>query len=366
MSFLSDKTVLVTGGCGTVGRELVHQIFDQQPAEVRVVDCNESEVFFLEQELLERVAKPALATPFAPPPRCNCYVGDVRDADKMMMLCEGVDVLFHVAALKHVILCERSPFDAVQTNVVGVKNVINAALANNVSRALFTSSDKAVNPTNVMGTSKLMGERLFTAANSLKLNRNTIFSSTRFGNVLGSRGSVIPIFARQIQAGGPVTLTHPDMTRFVMTLEESCRLVLAAGELARGGEVFVTKMPIMRIEDLARAMIKILAPRYGYHPSQIEVREIGVKPGEKLYEELMSDEETRRTYELDEMFAVLPAFRSVYEDICYEYPGIRSREVTDAYVSSKHPAMSADAICEYLLTHGILDEFGGEVRRQAA
>ena len=335
MTFFTNKTILVTGGCGTVGREIVRQLLDHSPKELRVVDTNESEIFFLEQELQDyRRRNPASKV------SSLCQIGDIRDADKLNMMCSGVDIVLHTAALKHVILCERAPFDAVQTNIMGVKNVIQAALANDVERVIFTSSDKAVNPTNVMGTTKLMGERLITAANSLKMNRRTIFSSTRFGNVLGSRGSVIPIFARQIEAGGPVTLTDRRMTRFIMTLEESCRLVLSAAEKARGGEVFVTKMPVIQIADLARVMIDELAGQYGFDAAKMPVTEIGSKPGEKLYEELMSDEETRRTVELTEMFAVLPAFRSVYEDINYEYDDIVTKTVTDPYVSSPANSMS--------------------------
>ncbi|MFN9718090.1 MAG: polysaccharide biosynthesis protein [Planctomycetota bacterium] len=335
MTFFTNKTILVTGGCGTVGREIVRQLLDHAPKELRVVDTNESEIFFLEQELQDyRRRNPSSKV------SSLCQIGDIRDADKLNMMCSGVDIVLHTAALKHVILCERAPFDAVQTNIMGVKNVIQAALANDVERVIFTSSDKAVNPTNVMGTTKLMGERLITAANSLKMNRRTIFSSTRFGNVLGSRGSVIPIFARQIENGGPVTLTDRRMTRFIMTLEESCRLVLSAAEKARGGEVFVTKMPVIQIADLARVMIDELAGQYGFDAARMPVTEIGSKPGEKLYEELMSDEETRRTVELNEMFAVLPAFRSVYEDINYDYDDIVTKTVTDPYVSSPANSMS--------------------------
>ena len=349
MTFFTNKTVLVTGGCGTVGREIVRQLLDHAPKEIRVVDTNESEIFFLEQELLDHRRHN---------PDCRisslCQIGDIRDADKLNMMCSGVDIVLHTAALKHVILCERAPFDAVQTNIMGVKNVIQAALANDVERVIFTSSDKAVNPTNVMGTTKLMGERLITAANSLKMGRRTIFSSTRFGNVLGSRGSVIPIFARQIEAGGPVTLTDRRMTRFIMTLEESCRLVLSAAEKARGGEVFVTKMPVIQIADLARVMIDELAPQYGYTAEKMGLTEIGSKPGEKLYEELMSDEETRRTVELTEMFSVLPAFRSVYEDIAYNYADIVNTNVTDPYVSSPDNSMPLELLRDFCLEHELL------------
>jgi len=352
MSFFLNKTVLVTGGCGTVGREIVRQLLDHAPREIRVVDTNESEIFFLEQELQDhRRHNPSSNI------SSLCQIGDIRDVDKLNMMCAGVDIVLHTAALKHVILCERAPFDAVQTNIMGVKNVIQAALLNDVERVIFTSSDKAVNPTNVMGTSKLMGERLITAANSLKMGRRTIFSSTRFGNVLGSRGSVIPIFARQIEAGGPVTLTDRRMTRFIMTLGESCRLVLLAAEKARGGEVFVTKMPVIQIADLARLMIDELAVAYGFNPLEIGVTEIGSKPGEKLYEELMSEEETRRTVELTEMFSVLPAFRSVYEDIAYDYSDIVSSTVDQAYVSSPENSMAREALKKFCRVNGLLNQY---------
>ena len=352
MSFFTNKTILVTGGCGTVGREIVRQLLEHAPKELRVIDSNESEIFFLEQELIQHARQTPLSRIAS-----HCQVGDIRDADKLMMMCEGVDVVLHTAALKHVILCERAPFDAVQTNIMGVRNVIQAALACNVERVIFTSSDKAVNPTNVMGTSKLMGERLITAANSLKMNRRTIFSSTRFGNVLGSRGSVIPIFARQIENGGPVTLTDRRMTRFIMTLEDSCRLVLLAAEKAKGGEVFVTKMPVIQIADLAQVMVDELAEQYGFNPSAMPITEIGSKPGEKLYEELMSDEETRRTVELEEMFAVMPAFRSVYEDIAYDYDDLVNSDVTDPYVSSPDNSMSLEALRLYCLQHDLLQPY---------
>lgn len=349
MAFLTGKTVLVTGGCGTVGRELVSQIVSQCPAEVRVLDNNESEIFFLEQEI-EAQIKDEEATDTVG----VCHVADIRDVERLTSLFEGVDVVYHLAALKHVILCEKSPFDATQTNIIGVKNVIQAALNNNCERVIFTSSDKAVDPTNVLGTSKLMGERLITAANSMKINKRTIFSSTRFGNVLGSRGSVATVFQRQIEAGGPVTLTDPEMTRFVMTLKEACRLVLQASEIARGGEVFVTKMPILRIEDLAKVMINRLAPEHGRNPADIEITNIGSKAGEKFYEELMSDEETRRTWELPAMFAVLPAFRSVYQEIEYDYPEVLRRQVTEPYVSSTGDMMSHPAIEDLLERCGVL------------
>jgi len=351
LSLLQNKTVLLTGAAGTVGRELIKHILAKEPKELRVIDNNESEIFNLAEEYGEPYRAYSLGSnPTAA--RFQAYVGDVRDADKIDMKMRGVDIVFHAAALKHVILCEKSPFDAVQTNIIGVKNIVNSALAHDVERVIFTSSDKAVNPTSVMGTSKLMGERLVSASNSLKGNGQTIFSSTRFGNVIGSRGSVVPIFYRQIMSGGPVTLTDRRMTRFIMTIEESARLVLRAAEMAKGGEVFVTKMEVIQIKDLAEVMIEMLAPE---KKDEIEIKEIGAKAGEKLYEELMTEEETGRAIELQEMFAVLPAFRNVYEDINYDYDDVISEQVEDPYVSANSTPMSNAQIRAYLEENRILE-----------
>ena len=266
-----------------------------------------------------------------------------------------MDIVVHAAALKHVELSERAPFEVVQSNILGVQNVIEAADATSVARVLFTSSDKAVNPTNVMGTSKLMGERLMTAANARLGGSSTVFASTRFGNVLGSSGSVIPIFMRQIEAGGPVTLTEPEMTRFIMTVKEAARLVLDSIWQANGGEVFVTKMPAIRILDLAQIMIRTMAPVFGHDPEDIDIEIIGAKPGEKLYEELMSDEETRRSVELSRYFAVLPAFRNVYQNIDFSYEDLTSDKVTDAYHSGRIRCLSQGELQAFLERNHLLD-----------
>lgn len=346
MGHFEGKRILVTGACGTVGSELVHQLLIDHryaPEEVIGLDNNESDLFFLDQQYLNEG-------------RARFFVSDVRDRDEMSRRMRGVDMVFHAAALKHVILSERSPEQAVETNIIGVQNIIAAATENGVERVIFTSSDKAVNPTNVMGTSKLMGERLMTAANSSKRGDGPIFASTRFGNVLGSRGSVIPIFHNQIAAGGPVTLTDPEMTRFVMSIEESVRLVLDSATLAQGGEVFITKMPVVRIADLAEAMIQALASHYNFEPEAIQTQVIGTKPGEKLYEELMSDEETRRSVELPRYFAVLPAFRGIYHDILYDYPEVVSNIVANPYVSANEPGEAPQQIQEFLKRNGLLGE----------
>ena len=345
MKKFENKSIFVTGACGTIGAELIRQLLTNgtyAPRELICIDNNESALFFLDQRYLDD-------------PRVHFYVADIRDRDALSELMKGVDIVFHVAALKHVILCERSPEQAVQTNIHGVQNIIAAANANCVETVIFTSSDKAVNPTNVMGTSKLMGERLMTAADSNKRQGGPIFASTRFGNVLGSNGSVVPIFQKMIADGGPVTLTDRAMTRFVMSIHQSVTLVLASAEMARGGEVFVTKMPTVRIEDLAVAMIEELAPRYNKDPANIEIIEIGVKPGEKLYEELMNIEETRRTFELENYFSVLPAFRGVSLAVDYNYPNIVSTTVNRPYISEKEVPLTKDEIKSFLNFNSIFD-----------
>ncbi|PIP40166.1 MAG: capsule biosynthesis protein CapD [Desulfobacterales bacterium CG23_combo_of_CG06-09_8_20_14_all_51_8] len=343
-SFFKNKRILVTGACGTVGSRVVKHLLEAyEVGELIGLDNNESALFFLEQK-------------FSRYSNAHFFLADVRDPEKLETKFKGVDIVFHTAAFKHVILCERSPFEAVQTNIMGVRNVIKAARKCNVKKVIFTSSDKAVNPTNVMGTSKLMGERLMTAANSNMNEEGPVFASTRFGNVLGSRGSVIPIFKEQIRQGGPITLTDPEMTRFIMSVNEATRLVVDSVMLARGGEVFVTKMPVIRIQDLAQVMIDELAPQYGYRPADIKIEIIGSKAGEKLYEELMSHEETRRTLELDLYFVVLPAFKCIYYDINYHYPDIISDTVNNPYHSANEKPLTVVELRDFLVKNQLMEE----------
>ncbi len=340
-----NQRVLITGVCGTIGRELLRQLTPYEPVEIIGLDNNESELFFLTEEYRSKT-------------NVHFTLGDVRDIDKLISASKGIDIILHTAAFKHVILCEKSPRDAVKTNILGVQNVIDAALVNQVGRVIFTSSDKAVNPTNVMGTSKLMGERLMTAANAYRQGNRPIFASTRFGNVLGSRGSVIPLFVRQIKQGGPVTLTDPRMSRFIMTLEEAVSLVMGSTFIAQGGEVIITKMPAVRIADLARVMINELAPCFGYDPQSIRIETIGQKPGEKLYEELMNEEETRRAVELEKYYVVLPAFKSVYTNVSYDYEGVSGQVSVDRpYNSSLIEPMTLDELTVFIRKHHLIDEY---------
>lgn len=334
-------SVLVTGVSGTIGRELLRQLVERDAAEVVGIDSNESDLFFLREA-------------WSATKGVNLYLSDVRDRSSLEQRFDGIDVVIHAAALKHVPLCEESPLGAIDTNILGTQNVIDAAIAAGVGRVLLTSSDKAVNPTNVMGTSKLMAERLITAANSQRRGPEPVFASTRFGNVLGSRGSVLPLFAQQIASGGPVTLTDPAMTRFVMTLEEAVSLVLQSVFLAGGGEIFVPKMPVARVEDLARVLIDELAPKVGYDPSDIELRVIGARPGEKMYEELVNDEEVRRTSDLGRFLAIWPALEPKYRPISGDQSS-SGVALTQPYHSSVEPAMSAVELRDYLASNGLLE-----------
>lgn len=338
------KRILITGAAGTIGQVLVQKLLRCKVQEVKALDNNESELFYLNEQHRKES-------------KFNGFFADIRDLDRLKYLAKDVDIILHLAALKHVIINELSPFDAVKTNAEGTLNVIRAALdSSSVSRVIYTSSDKAVNSTNVMGTTKLLGERLMTSAVNLKGTRNVVFSSTRFGNVIGSRGSVAPIFHKQIKEGKNLTLTDERMTRFFMTPDEAVNLVIEASLLAKGGEVFITKMPVMRIIDLAAAMVNLIAPKFGHDPEKIEIEFIGAKPGEKMYEELMTEDETARAYELKHMFMVKPSIPPLYETIDYDdYETLVSKEVNRPYISTNEPQMSIQEIKEFLLKNRVLE-----------
>ncbi len=344
---LQGKNVMVTGACGSIGGELVKQLVEHGGiASLVGLDNNESALFHMERLYAGR-------------DNVRFYLGDIRDRRKLVQRMKSVDVVFHSAAYKHVILCERSPYEAVMTNVIGVQNVISAAEETGVGRLVFMSSDKAVNPTSVMGTSKLMGERLVTAASNRLRDQGSIYHSVRFGNVLGSRGSVIPIFREQIARGGPVTLTDPAMTRFIMSVRQAVELIIGSMAEAQGGEVFITKMPAIRIADLAQVMIRELAPRHGHDPGQIAVEEIGFKAGEKIYEELMSEEETRRSLELECYYVVLPAWDPYNRELQFGYRDLVSRRVETAFNSASARPLDQGELTEFIRRSGLLEPASG-------
>lgn len=280
---LEDKVVMVTGGTGSFGRRFTDIVLQEHDPEKLII--------FSRDEMKQHQMRQAGFDD----PRIRYFIGDVRDERRLRRAMEQVDVVVHAAALKQVPTCEYNPIEAVKTNVEGAKNVINAALDTGVERVVALSTDKAVNPVNLYGATKLVAEKLFVQANSYTSDWPKPFACVRYGNVVGSRGSVIPLFREQ-RNEGRVTVTDERMTRFWITLEQGVRFVLGALGAMHGGEVFVPKIPSMRIMDLVEAV----AP-------ECEVEIIGVRPGEKLHEVLVHEDEARHTVELDDRFVVKPA-----------------------------------------------------------
>lgn len=287
------KNILVTGGAGSIGSELVKHLLKYGPEVVRVLDINETGLFDLEQQCAGYE------------PKLRMLVGDVRDKERLSRAMENIDFVFHAAALKHVYINEYTPSEAIKTNVLGTQNVIDAAIANNVKKVITISTDKAVNPTNVMGTTKLLAEKLTTAAQYHRGSSPTTFASVRFGNVLVSRGSVVPLFLEQIKKGGPVTVTDPRMTRFIMSTNRAIELILKATSIVNGGEIFILRMPSVKINDLAEVLIENYSHKYGQSSENIKIKLIGVKAGEKVHESLITDYEKQRAKLLDNDLIVL-------------------------------------------------------------
>lgn len=290
------KKILITGGTGTIGRHLVKRILEQEPQVIRIFSRDEYKQYEMNIEYQEHSD------------RLRFLIGDVRDQQRLIRAMEDIDYVFHLASMKHVPSCEYNPFEAVQTNVMGTQNVIQASIENGVKKVLFTSTDKAISPTNTYGATKLTAERLISAAEYHKGSKKTIFSSVRFGNVMGSRGSVIPLFKQQILEHGKVTITDADMLRYMMTPSQAIDLILQANESAAGGEVFVLKMPVIRIGDLAEGIIELMNERYSIS-EPIAIHTIGLRPGEKRFEELMTFDERLIAREEENMFIIPSSYK---------------------------------------------------------
>lgn len=337
-TILTNKSILITGGTGTLGKALLKEILKYHPKVVRIFSRDEAKQFEIQHEMGEQH-------------NIRYLLGDIRDKERLRRAFEGIDIVFHTAALKQVPSCEYNPFEAVKTNILGTQNVIDIALEFNIERVIYTSSDKAINPTNTMGATKLVAERLISAADFHKGNKRTIFASVRFGNVMGSRGSVIPLFKQQIIKGGPVTVTMAEMTRFMMTVQQAVRLTLEAAKLAIGGEVFVMKMPVIRLQELAEVMIEEFSPLVGYKPQEIAIEYIGLRPGEKMYEELMTLEEARFARELNHLYAVPPQFGGK----TYEYPNSKPAQVKP-YSSMDQIFLTKEEIRKLLWQEGLVEK----------
>lgn len=282
---LKDRTILLTGGTGSFGQQFTRILKDQFEFQaLRIFSRDE-----LKQHEMQRQVND---------PRIRYFIGDVRDEDRVRRAVQGVDIIIHAAAMKQVPTCEYNPFEAVRTNIFGAQNIISAAIDHNVGQVMAVSTDKAVNPINLYGATKLCAERIFIQGNSYAGPKPTRMSCVRYGNVLGSRGSVVPIFMEQ-RANGRITVTDQRMTRFWLTLDQAVWFVLKCLTLARGGEIFVPKIPSIGILDLAQAIAPGCVIDY-----------VGLRPGEKLHEVLLTEDESRHAVEYQDLFAILPEYQS--------------------------------------------------------
>ena len=278
-----DKILLITGGTGSFGNAVLKKFLDTDIREIRIFSRDEKKQYDMRLDIQS--------------PKVKFYIGDVRNYDSILSALKGVNYVFHAAALKQVPSCEFYPMEAVLTNVIGTENVLNAATVSYVKRVVVLSTDKAVYPINAMGISKAMAEKLMVAKARTQLENETVFCATRYGNVMASRGSVIPLFVSQIKEGKPLTVTDPNMTRFLMSLEESVNLVLYAFTHGKQGDIFVQKAPASTVADLAEAIKQIFSV-------QVPVRVIGTRHGEKLYESLISREEMAKAEDMGDYYRI--------------------------------------------------------------
>lgn len=326
----TNKNILIIGGTGTIGRRLTKELLEQNPKVIRIFSRDEYKQFEMQQELQNHK-------------NIRYLIGDVRDENRLLRAMEDIDYVFHLAAMKHVPACEYNPFEAVQTNVLGTQNVIQAALTTNVKKVLFTSTDKAIAPTNTYGATKLTAERLISAAQYQKGPKQTIFSSVRFGNVMGSRGSVIPLFIKQIVKENKITVTDANMLRYMMTSTQAINLILEANEIAKGGEVFVLKMPIIKLCELVDVLIEEVTQKYNLSKA-VAIKQIGIRPGEKMFEELMTEDEVRVGLETGNMYII-------------QAPYVGSHSYKDAHPIHNPPRVREDAaIDKETLRSWILEE----------
>ena len=329
-----NKTLLITGGTGSFGNAVLQRFLHSDISEIRIFSRDEKK-----QEDM-RIGLNSDKLKF--------YIGDVRDYDSVHDALRGVDYVFHAAALKQVPSCEFYPMEAVRTNVLGAENVMRAAIANEVKRCVVLSTDKAVYPINAMGISKAMMEKLMVAKSRLCDSGKTVLSATRYGNVMASRGSVIPLFLEQLRVGKPLTLTDPNMTRFLMTLEESVDLVLYAFENARSGDIFVQKAPASTVGDLAQAMKEMLKVNN-------EIKIIGTRHGEKLYESLLSREEMARAEDLGGYYRV-PADSRDLNYAKYFVEGETDVSKLEDYTSHNTERLNVDGVKKTLMKLEIIRE----------
>jgi UDP-N-acetylglucosamine 4,6-dehydratase/5-epimerase len=323
-----DKTLMITGGTGSFGNTVLNRFLNTEVKEIIIFSRDEKKQEDMRIELNNSKVK--------------FYIGDVRSYDSICRAMAGVDYVFHAAALKQVPSCEFYPMEAVLTNVLGTENVLNAAIANNVKRVVLLSTDKAVYPINAMGISKAMGEKILVAKSRTVRQGGPILSATRYGNVMASRGSVIPLLVEKIKAGLPLTVTDPKMTRFLMSLEDSVDLVLHAFEHGEQGDIFVQKAPASTIADLVQALKELFN-------SEAVIKIIGTRHGEKLYESLVSREEMAKAEDMDKYYRIPADNRDLnYDKFILE--GQPEANDVDDYTSHNTERLSVSNIKKLLLT----------------
>ncbi|MGP4038672.1 SDR family NAD(P)-dependent oxidoreductase [Gracilibacillus sp. D59] len=289
--YFEGKKILVIGGTGTIGKSVIKHLIKENPQVIRIFSRDEYKQYKLQDE-------------FGNSDKLSFVIGDIREYDTLLNAMKDIDYVLHLAAMKRVDSCENNPYEAVKTNVHGTNNVMNAAISQNVKKVIFTSSDKAISPTNSYGATKLIAERLISAAERNKKENETIFASVRFGNVMGSRGSVIPLFKESILKNKKISITDKNMTRFMMTLNQATELTIKTLQEAKGGEVFVLKMPVINLGDLADVLIEETCNKHQINSEEIDIEVTGLRPGEKMYEELMTYDESTLALELPGMFII--------------------------------------------------------------
>ncbi|NBJ68068.1 MULTISPECIES: SDR family NAD(P)-dependent oxidoreductase [Clostridia] len=333
--FFRDKQVLVIGGTGTIGRRIVQSVLIENPRMIKVLSRDEYKQYQMQHEMENK-------------DNLRFMIGDVRDYDRLVAAMQDIDYVFHLASMKHVSLCEANPFEAVQSNVQGTNNVIKAALAQNVKKVVFTSTDKAIAPTNAYGATKLIAERLFASVEQSGKKGTTVFSCVRFGNVMGSRGSVIPLFKEQIEKNKRVQITDREMTRFMMTLSQAANLTIQALKEAKGGEIFVLKMPVVKLADLVTILIEETCKKLKIAKDAVTVDIVGSRSGEKMYEELMTEDESKQAFELSDMYMIPGKFSNVNK-----YKNAK-KAIVDTYSSQLQQPITLEQLRALLIKEGLV------------
>ena len=331
-----NKTILITGGTGSLGQALTKRLLEMDVNTIRIFSRNESKQVEMEDNITDD--------------RLRFFIGDVRDLHRLSKAVEGADFVFHTAALKHVPKIEYNPFEAIKTNVVGSQNVIDASLGADVDKVVCVGTDKAVSPLNTYGATKLLAEKLFVSANNYldKKKYRTKFFAVRYGNVLGSSGSVIPLFIKQIKSKQKITITNSNMTRFSLTMSEALDFILHATKIGKGSEIFIPKLRSYSITDVKNILTKIL--------KDTGEKEIGIRPGEKLHEVLINTDEMKYVWEIDDMYMIInPLYHKFFDDdLKTRYPNAKKMESMKMYSSENVEKIPPAELKQIILDSNLL------------